>query len=429
MIKVFIAALLIGTTVSTTAQDLQFITADVDNFWHAYDRINATSDSLQRRKILKEQYLDKGTAGLQSLLQVRNYTEDEYLNMIAGYPRFWKSLRGNTLNVKREFPAIEEDLSKLRRLYPSLKPATIYFSMGAFRTNGTIHQDRVLIGCELALADEFTIIDEHPDFRQGFYRNSKPRQNLALLCTHEYVHTQQLAPANSLLANCLYEGAAEFISCLATGKKSYVPAMDFGAANHLRVFAKFEQDIFFNRRGDWLWGENLNELKERDLGYYVGYKICERFYEQSTDKQEAIRQLIELNYGNQEEVERFADATKLFTASVSEMRKAYDKKRPTVTGVTPLTNDAKIKGGVIELAINFSEEMDTNFRGFDYGPLGEDHVYKFRKLIGWSNNNRTLTLEVEVAPNRKYQTYITSTFRNKEGIRLVPFLIQFETEK
>lgn len=71
--------------------------------------------------------------------------------------------------------------------------------------------------------------------------------------------------------------------------------------------------------------------------------------------------------------------------------------------------------------------MDTNFRGFDYGPLGEKHIYRLKRIIGWTNNDKTFTIEVEVDANKKYQTYISSNFRNKQGIRLKPYLIEFDT--
>ena len=71
--------------------------------------------------------------------------------------------------------------------------------------------------------------------------------------------------------------------------------------------------------------------------------------------------------------------------------------------------------------------MDTNYRGFDFGPLGENHVYKFRKLIGWSNDNKTITVEVEVEPNKNYQSLVTKRFVNKKGLALKPFLIEFRT--
>ncbi|MBK9423082.1 MAG: hypothetical protein IPN54_02845 [Bacteroidetes bacterium] len=71
--------------------------------------------------------------------------------------------------------------------------------------------------------------------------------------------------------------------------------------------------------------------------------------------------------------------------------------------------------------------MDTNYRGFDFGPLGKIMFISSRKLIGWSNDNKTITIEVEVEPNKNYQALITNRFINKKGLALKPFLIEFRT--
>lgn len=407
----------------------KFVSTDIDNFWTAYDKITSTKDSSLQTRYMKEMYLDRGTEGLKSLVQVRRYTAKEFIDAINSYPEFWKSLRENSLNTGQVISEIENDIVKLRTIYPSLKPSVIYFLIGAFRTNGTTHEGRVLIGCEYSLGDQTTITEEFTEQRQNFYRDFKPKENIGLLCTHEYVHTQQKQPADNLLSYCIYEGVCEFISCLATGKRSNSPGIAFGKANHKKVITKFLDDIYFFRLSDWLWGENSNELKERDLGYYIGYAICEKYYNGSADKAKAIKELIELDYANEQEVERIVDATKIFPASLKKMWREYNKKRPVVISIRPLKENVKVKPGLVQLSINFSQEMDTNYRGFDYGPLGENYIYKFKKLIGWSNNNKTLTLEVEVMPNKKYQTLISSTFRNKNGVRLKPFLIEFETKE
>jgi hypothetical protein len=73
--------------------------------------------------------------------------------------------------------------------------------------------------------------------------------------------------------------------------------------------------------------------------------------------------------------------------------------------------------------------MDVEHRGFEFGPLGAEYAYEFHKIVGWSNQNRTFTIEVKVKPNRKYQTVISTRFRNKQGFRLQPFLVEFETTK
>src|SRR5690606_13177288 len=263
----------------------EFISEDIENFWEAYDKITSTKDTLLKQKYLKEFYLDKGTEGLKSLILVRNYTQKDFLDNINNSPKFWNSIRENTLSVKELYDEIESDIKKLKKHYPELKPMPIYFSIGAFRTNGTIHENKILIGSEYSLVDDKTVVfDDLPEARHSFYKTFQPRKNIALLATHEYIHTQQKELVHNLLSYCLYEGIAEFISCKVTEKESTIPAIKFGKANQNEVVNQFVKDLF---TGDniynWLWGENSNHLKERDLGYYIGYEIAERYYNLSAD--------------------------------------------------------------------------------------------------------------------------------------------------
>lgn len=408
-----------------------YVSTDIDNFWIAYDKIIATKDSTQQYALLKEFYLDKGTKGLKGIIEVRNYSEKEFIDYITQNPKFWNSIRPNTLKVKSLYPKINANIKKLKKAYPDLKPSTIYFTIGAFRTGGTTQGNKVLIGSELSLADKTTIIDELPSWRQSFYKTQNPLKELPLLCTHEYIHTQQKEMVENLLSMCLYEGVAEFISCKVTNTKSDAPAIEFGKANKKIVVDKFITDLFVMPNNyNWLWGENRNELKERDLGYYIGYEICERYYNLSKDKTKAIKELIELDYTNEKEVERIVNSTKLLPKTLEELYTEYENQRPKVVSILPFENgDQKVKAGIIQISINFSEEMDPNHRGFDYGPLGESNIYTFKQLVGWSNNNKTITIEVEVEPNKQYQALITNRFRSKKGIALKPYLIDFQTDK
>jgi hypothetical protein len=422
-----------GLTNSILAQKSKqaFVAADIDNFWIAYDKIIATKDSVQQIALLRELYLDKGTEGLKGIIEMRNYSEKEFIDWITQNPKFWNSIRPNTLKVKSLYPKINANIKKLKKAYPDLKPSTIYFTIGAFRTGGTIQGNKVLIGSELSLADKTTIIDELPSWRQSFYKTQNPLRELPLLCTHEYIHTQQKEMVENLLSMCLYEGVAEFISCKVTNTKSDAPAIEFGKANQKIVVDKFVTDLFvMTNNYNWLWGENRNELKVRDLGYYIGYEICERYYNLSKDKTKAIKELIELDYTNEKEVERIVNSTKLLPKTLEELYKEYENQRPKVVSILPCENgNQKVKAGIIQISINFSEEMDTNHRGFDYGPLGENYIYTFKQLVGWSNNNKTITIEVEVEPNKQYQALITNRFRSKNGFALKPYLIDFKTDE
>ena len=137
--------LVIAVSNSLFGQSQQFVSSDIDNFWTAFDKVTGTKDTVLQRRYIKELYLDKGSPGLKSLILVRNYGDLELINSIVQYPKFWQSLRDNSLNTSQLYPEIDRDISGLKKIYPNLKPATIYFFMVAFLTGGTLHQDRVLI--------------------------------------------------------------------------------------------------------------------------------------------------------------------------------------------------------------------------------------------------------------------------------------------
>lgn len=410
----------------------EFISEDIENFWEAYDKITSTKDTLLQQKYLKEFYLDKGTERLKSLILVRNYTQKDFLDNINNSPKFWNSIRENTLSVKELYDEIESDIKKLKKHYPELKPMPIYFSIGAFRTNGTIHENKILIGSEYSLVDDKTVVfDDLPEARHSFYKTFQPRKNIALLATHEYIHTQQKELVHNLLSYCLYEGIAEFISCKVTEKESTIPAIKFGKANQNEVVNQFVKDLF---TGDniynWLWGENSNHLKERDLGYYIGYEIAERYYNLSADKKKAIKDLIELDYTNENEVERIVDRTNFLPKTLNQLYTDYENQRPQVVSVKPFKNGSqKVNPKTSQIIIEFSEPMDECCRGFDFGYLGQNHSLQIKNIIGWSDDKKSLTVEIyELKPDWEYQLLIEN-FKNLKGYRLKNYLIGFKTKK
>ncbi len=412
-------------------QSLQqkFVVDDITNFWNAFEKITSTKDSSQQYQFLRDYYINKGTEGLKSLIEVRHYTEKEFIEVINSYPKFWASMKEKTLTVQNLKPEIETDILKLKQAYPDLKPATIYFTVGAFRTNGTIQDKKVLIGSEMALADSSTVVDELPTRLHSYYREYHPRKNLAFLCTHEYIHTQQKEMVENLLSMCLYEGVAEFVASLVTGKKSNIPAIEFGKANRDKIVKQFVADLFtMSSNYNWLWAENKNDFKVRDLGYYIGYEICERYYNSSKDKAKAIKDLIELDYTNEKEVEDLVNSTNLLPKTLDELNKDYEEQRPRVVSIKPFKNGSKnVKPGLIKITVMFSKPLNGYNTGIDFGPLGVEAIPKISTERIWAKDAKSWTFEADLKPNTHYQILISNNFRTKEGIRLKSFLIDFST--
>ena len=116
---------------------------------------------------------------------------------------------------------------------------------------------------------------------------------------------------------------------------------------------------------------------------------------------------------------------------MDELEKEFESKRPSVVAIQPFENksqnvDEKIK----QITIEFSEPMNQAFRNFDYGPLGEEAVVRIKGIVGWSNNGKSLKIEIEdLLPNKQYQLTIGSRFRSLKSLPLKSYLIDFKTEE
>ncbi|CAM1368919.1 hypothetical protein [Tenacibaculum xiamenense] len=434
MIKLLLTILTI--MFSSCQKTSNIITSDIDNFWNAYDKIRATKDSTLQYKYLDSLYFKKGTEGLKTIRLVRNYTATDYINAINKYPLFWSSIRKNTLKANQFSKDLDKGIEKLRDIYPELKPAKIYFTVGAFRTPGTTLDSLVLIGSEFAMADKTTITSEFPkEIQKGrrTYFDSNPINDIVLLNVHEYVHTQQKAMVHNILSLAMYEGVAEFVSTKVMNVPSAAPAIEYGRKNKEKVIKRFEEEMFYPVNKDkWLWGEpHLNEFKVRDLGYYIGFQMCENFYNSSKNKKTAIKTLIELDYNNETEIENFVNSTGVFTRTLEELYNSFESKRPVVTSLKQFQNkDINVSPNITEITVEFSEPLNGYNTGVDFGELGKEAfpggTLKGRK---WGSQNKSWTIPVKLEPGKHYQILISNNFRTEKGVPLKPFLIDFKTNK
>lgn len=430
-----ILSLLLLVIVCISCKTLHFsgsniVTSDIDNFWTAYDQVISTSDTLKQLELLEDLYLDKASPGLKKMIRARNYTGKEYLYTINSFPKFWSSVRQNTFKAKTLSKDLEMGLAKLKSLYPSLKPAKIYFTVGALRSNGTTMDNSVLIGSELAFATAKTVSDELPDYLSHLpnFFNSEPSKNIVFLNIHEYIHTQQKTTIGyNLLAQTVLEGVAEFIAEKALEKASPNPQIQFGRENDARIKAKFEREMFSPSVYNWIWNSPENEFGMRDLAYYVGYKICESYYLTSSNKQNAISEMIELDYNDEEELIAFVEKSNYFDKPLDNYKKLFEENRPIVKSIDPITNkEVDVNTNII--TIHFSQEMETQARNFKVGPLGEKHLIRFKEFLGFAEDGKSIRFEIEpLEPNKKYQIVVGEGFKNVEGLALDPYLIEFKT--
>ena len=231
-----IIVLYLFISISLKSQTENIISSDIDNFWNAYDKIITSKDTILQSELINKLYIEKGTIGLKNIMIARRYNAKSYVDAINKYPLFWNSIRENTFQSKILSNELGIGIEKLKLVYPNLKPANIYFTIGAFKTPGTIVDGCVLIGSEMALGDTNTISSEFPKELDYFknYLKQNPKKEIVFLNIHEYVHTQQKSEGGyDLLSQSLFEGIAEFIpfQCVQSTESSFCNLQPWRAKN------------------------------------------------------------------------------------------------------------------------------------------------------------------------------------------------------
>ena len=273
-------------------------TVDIDHFWQAYDSIQLTDNFDKQLELINTYYLDKATPGLTSFAKSRNYTDTVYVRLLEKFPKFWASIRGNTIKSKEKAHEIDLAIARLKELYPDLRDAEIYFTIGGLNSGGTTDGSLSLIGCEIAAADASVDTSE---FTEGWYAflaqlfQTQTLDNMVYLNVHEYVHTQQTENDPYVLAHCLMEGSCDFIAELVLEEPLTSPYITYGQQNEEEIKARFREDLFKEDTSNWLYNSGDTEIVG-DLGYFMGYTICISYYNRARDKKQAIKEIIELNY-------------------------------------------------------------------------------------------------------------------------------------
>ena len=405
-------------------------TSDIDNFWIAYDSIQTTGDSLKQTDLIKRLYIDKGTKGLKAFMLAREYDAQLWVELIRKYPKFWKSIRPNTFTVKSYAAEIEKSIQRFKELYPALKEASMYFTVGGLRSGGTTMNDMVLIGSEIATGSPSTDVSEFASkWLEGVFKNQKA-DNIVALNIHEYVHTQQKGEAQNLLGQAIAEGACDFITELVTGKPMQNNYIVYGREHEAELKEQFKKEMFTDFSANWLYnGSNAKTVA--DLGYFMGYTICKTYYNNAGDKKKAMKEIIELKFDDEDGVEKFLERSKYYPGKINkeELVRDFEAKKPSVVRIGPFANgDRSVDPTLKELTIVFSSPMNKNGYSINNGARGKDYS-PITGVVGFSNDGTSFTLKIELKPDHEYEFVITDrSFRSTEGYPLKQYEVKFKTK-
>ncbi|MCC9135487.1 DUF2268 domain-containing putative Zn-dependent protease [Pontibacter silvestris] len=283
--------------VSLNSTNYTIETQEIESFWDAYDRLSNSTDS---SLTFQELYLDRASPYFKEFLKLRGFKANEYVQLVRTMPEFWKSIRPLTENVQNRKSELQPAFDKLKELYPAFKQPDVCFAIGTLRTGGTTSESLILIGTEIVAADNAVNISEfdNDDFMKLVLKNQTG--DIIGVVAHEAVHTQQPGGDNgdeSLLKPTIVEGAADFIASLMLGRITQSKVIyDYGIEHEKELWSEFYSDVKNGKsidNTDWMYDYRTNRTnRPADLAYFIGFKICEEYYNNARDKTQAIKDII-----------------------------------------------------------------------------------------------------------------------------------------
>ena len=282
-----------SSRISYNPAKVKFTYSDIDNFWKGYDNSMGKTDSTTE-KIYNREYFSKGSAGLKDFELVQDLNRREFLKNTKLAHAYLDAARLNTLRVSKYQRAILSAMYRLKKIYPDARFPGIYFIVAGFKSGGTISNRAIIIGTEFWSLPE---MKNNIDFPFSWMKNVvRTPGNIPFTVAHELVHFQRTRSEfpHSLLGKCLAEGSADFIGELISGDVNNRYLYDYAVTHEKILWRDFKNDMSANDLSRWIY--NLGAIKDRpaDLGYFIGYKICESYYRHMRNKTKAVKDIIEM---------------------------------------------------------------------------------------------------------------------------------------
>jgi len=267
----------------------KLVTSDLNNFWRAYDAAASAASNDEKEKIYQSEYLDKGSRGLKDFLRLRIESAHNLEAVIRHTPKYYASLKEITPRVVEMEPAVRAALRKLQELYPDAVFPDVYFLIGVMNSGGTTSDSGLLIGLEMHGKTPSTDMSEMSSWLKQVLG---PVDDLPQIVAHELIHYQQTSRGKTVLARCFREGSADFVGELISGGQINAHLQEYGNAHEAELWREFSQVMDKDDASQWLYQGDKSGDRPADLGYYMGYRIAQAYYQRAADKKKAVHDIL-----------------------------------------------------------------------------------------------------------------------------------------
>jgi hypothetical protein len=305
----------VGPQLNRDPATVKFVTSDIGNFWRAYDLAAKETDKAKRVAIFQTEYLDKGSPGLKDFLRLRIKSAESLVSAIDSMPKYYASIRPQTLQVQRMQKRMRTAFEKFKSIYPAAVFPDVYFLIGVTNSGGTTGPSGLLIGTEMYGKTAKTPMDELAAWLRVVL--SRVDQVPAIV-SHESCHYNQhystAQDQRHLLGKALQEGSCDLIGELISGHTVNEHLKTYGRTHDAEIWRDFEPNMYKPEISNWFYNATTAKDRPADLGYYVGYLITRAYYQNAKDKRQAVHDILNIQ-----------DARAFYEASGVRQKTAGDK--------------------------------------------------------------------------------------------------------
>lgn len=266
---------------------------DIDNFWNSYKQYLQCQQDSCVQVVIKSEYLANSSKCYKELLSEKRF-DQSVVYQFWKYPLFLASIKLWSQQLYTLKDSILYFCNKAQQLYKGKKLNDIYFMISSWNQGGTVVPSGLSIGIQYFCGYDSLNVSEIEKIRAS---NISARDKLIPVIIHEQIHQwRKYNNTQYVYEACMREGNCDFVAYLVTGQ--YV------AVNKRWTYFESIRDsikqVFKNEyaekrnANDWVSIES-KKFNFGAAGYYVGFKICEAFYNKAKNKKKAIRQIIEMN--------------------------------------------------------------------------------------------------------------------------------------
>lgn len=264
--------------------DAEFVFDDIERFIEAQ---TAIAGGMDPSRALRTLYLDRGSPGLEMFVEKYDLTVGRLLQAMEKHPEAYARIDRTLAALEEKRPSFVAAYAEIQRLIPGAVFPPTYFLVAGHRGIGSGSVEGPLISIEK---------NTPASVREG---------DIEPTLVHEMIHMEQLAavgeayfdifsgPGRTLLANSIREGGATWMAELITGGSRHKnEARDYYLARERELWDEFSRDMYGTEMGDWLWATPADPEQPPDLGYAIGARIVETYYENAVDRGRAAMEIM-----------------------------------------------------------------------------------------------------------------------------------------